>query len=298
MSRKTIVTVFGDLNYELVTDLDTGTFVDIRRDTLIYRPIGMSVGGTAANFALASLDHFSHVQVIGRVGADILGQMVMDRLARAGIQTHCVVDAGAPTGLGIYLRDCSSSHYKGVRLLIQQADSANHNLEPKDIDRNADVLRRSDLVVLDGYCFLKQPRRDASFRAMETAHSRAIQVAVDVVPHDAYELYEFNFLKSIAELATILICEVRTIRRFIGLDAPEQILDLGLALETAQLLRSEFTDKTFILRFGIGNIDQSLLCSPGREPQHSFTGYDRSNAARGFGDWLTARELSALLRKP
>ena len=297
MRKDLVVTVLGDLNVELFAQLDDVAFEEVGRDTLSYCPVEVSVGGTAANFALASRKHFGVVHVIGKLGDDEFGKMVAERLAAEDIQLHCGVAPAAPTGLGIYVRDANKRELRGVRLLMIRAESANHALGSEDVEMSSGALLRSDLLMLDGYCFLRQPRRGASFRAMEIARRNGVKVAVDIVPHDAYTLYDFDSLKSIVELADVLIVELGTIRNFMGLNVPCGVLEKELALETAGLLRDEFPGKTFYLRFGVGGIDQSLCCHAGKEPEHSFTGYASATCPRGFGDRLAARELAELLNK-
>lgn len=295
MSEGPTVTVLGDLNVELSARLDGLAFAEVRQDTLAYCPVEISVGGTAANFALAASEYFGAVHVIGKLGEDELSRMVVERLEAKGIQLHRVSAGGAPTGLGIYIRDASRAEPRGVRLLMIRSESANNALLEEDVERFADVLLRSDLLILDGYCLLHEPRRSASFKAMELARRNNVKVALDIVPHDAHALYNFGVLKSMIEPADIFIVEVRTIRHFMGLDVPGGVLGKEVALETAKILRDEFAGKSFYLRFGIGNIDQSLFCRAGGKPEHSFTGYANAAYTKGFGDILAARELAELL---
>jgi sugar/nucleoside kinase (ribokinase family) len=295
MAKEFVATVMGDLNVELVCPLYGYTFPDIDQDTLLYRAITCYVGGTAANFALAGLDYYRELHVVGKVGADALGTMIIDQLITSGIRVHCGIDDNAPTGLALHLRDANTSRAKGTRLLVVQAHSANRALSAEDVERYAHVITQSDVLVLDGYCLLDQPRRDASIRAMQIARAENVVIAFDIVPHNAYRLYNLDTLKSVVTLSDVLITEVGTIRHFLGLTVPDSIIDEEIALATAKMLQAEFKDKVFLLRFGIGNCDQSLVCVPNMTPRHSFTGYSQAEELRGFGDRLSARELVKIL---
>jgi sugar/nucleoside kinase (ribokinase family) len=290
-----VVTVLGDLNAELVSRLDEFNFLELDRDALLYHPIALRTGGTAASFAKAALAYFREVHVLGKVGADPLGAMICDELTRLGIGVHCDSDPRAPTGLDIALRDANPARVRGTRLVVVRTHSANHQLAIADVERHAATLAGSDALVLDGYCFLEPPRRDASMHAMRIADAAGVTIAFDIVPHTAYTLYDLATLQSMVELADIIIVEVRTIRRFLGLEVPEGIIDAAMALATADALRTEFPafkDKTSFLRFGIDNADQSLICLPNAAPQQTFTGYSQAQDLYGFGDRLTVRELA------
>ena len=295
MTRVFTATVIGDLNIELVCQLNDSTFADFTHDTLLYRTIGTSIGGTAANFALAGLNYYRELHVLGKVGNDVFGMMVMNQLTSASIHVHCNIDNTVPTGLAIHLRDSNPAHHKGIRLLVVQEKAANHMLSVQDVEQHIPIIAQSDVLLLDGYCLLAQPRRDASIRAMQIAQAYNTVVAFDIVPHHPYELYSFDTLKSIIDLSTIIITELYTIRHFLQMEEQDQTEEKELAIQTAVALHTQFPGKVFLLRFGIGNIDQSLICLPGKAPQHSFTGYNQAEELRGFGDRLTARELADIL---
>ncbi|WIG58341.1 MAG: hypothetical protein OJF49_001087 [Ktedonobacterales bacterium] len=286
------VTVMGDLNIEIASELKDHAFVTLDHDLLVYGNVQLEVGGTAANFAMAARGYFGEIHVIGKVGTDDLGPIITHRLAGMGIHVHCSTSSSTPTGLAIYLRDAHSSRPKGTRLLIVQPNSANQALTTSDIEQQAQVFADSDLLVLDGYCMLQQPRRDASLLAMQIAHASGALIAFDIVPHDAYNLYSLDALLSMTALADVIIVEVGAIRRFLGRPVPDGTIDVDIALETAEVLRSTLAEKAYLLRFGWGGSDQSLVCLPKSAPRHSFTGYRQAAGSRGFGDQLAARELA------
>jgi sugar/nucleoside kinase (ribokinase family) len=289
------VTVIGDLNVELRCQLASTMFAELRNDSLFYEQIVVEVGGTAANFAMAARDHFSEVHLIGKVGADSFGELIQEQLAAEGVTLYCRADKTTQTGIAIHLRDARPDVDRGIRLLLVQQPSANQRLTTEDIDACAQVLHSSELVILDGYCLLEEPRRSASLRAMELAHWADVPVVFDILPHTAYRLYSLDALIAILAHVQVVITELQTIRRFLGLEVLTETLDVGLAHETLPLLRTVFPTHIFYLRFGVGHCDESLLCIPSRPPEHSFTGYREAEQPRGFGDRLAARELRALL---
>jgi sugar/nucleoside kinase (ribokinase family) len=295
MDKLPRLAVIGDINVELSFDISERTFQEITHDILLYRPITLRIGGTASNFANASLNYFDAVHVIGKVGDDLLGHHAITHLRALGISVHCGIEPQAPTGLGIQIRDAYPVTPQGVRLLTIRANSANRELTVDDIMTHADIVATSNLLMLDGYCFLDSPRREASLTAVSIAQAHKVPIALDLVPHNAYVLYDLGALKTLLAPVDILITELATIRHFLGLNVSASILDKTSALDTVPVLQSELGNKIVLLRFGVGNLDQSMICVPHCEPQHSFTGYSGIHDTHCFGDELSARELFSVL---
>jgi sugar/nucleoside kinase (ribokinase family) len=284
----------GDLIVEFSTRLDRVAFTSLHRDRLEYSAIQPSIGGTAGNLALSARDHFADVNVLSRVGGDAFGRAVLDKLEAAGIRLLLSPLPDASTALSIYLRDTASVAPNGVRLIVVD-QGANRFVEPSDVDRHADAIQGSDVFFLDGYCFLDDPRREAAQHAMEVARHGGVPIVLDLVPHDAHRYFSAAEVSGLVELADILIIEVRTIRRILGLPSPEEVRDARLAHEACEFARRLFPGTIFMLRFGAGNIDESLHLRPGGTPQLRRNGYLGDPNPRGFGDRLTAADLAEVV---
>jgi len=288
-----ILTLMGDLNVEYSTTLET-SFLSLDRDCLAYRDVTSSVGGSAANLALAARKLFSTVNVIGRVGADILGEHIARRFADAGVNLLCAPLSGESTGVSLYVRDASTEHPLGNRLLIINK-GANRLVDVAEIERNRSAIGSSNCLFVDGYCFVDEPRRGAAERALDIAAEAGVLVAFDLVPHDAYRIFALDEASRWLKKADVIIAEVRTIRRLLGLESDDEVSDAKLVHETFKVLQDTFGEKYFNLRFGAGNIDQSLLCRPGRAPELRWNRYVETDEPRGFGDRLSAVELAEYL---
>lgn len=283
----------GDLNVELTTTLD-GSFADLHQDRLTYRDIKSCVGGTAANLAIAATDFFPCINVIGRVGKDPFGTLIGNRFAERNVHLLCGPLDDKSTGVALYIRDATSATALGVRLLIIDR-GANSFIDVDEVEKHIDAIQTSDVFFVDGYCFLQQPRRGASERAMRIAHDAGVLVAFDLVPHDAHRFFNFNEVQPWLDQTDVFITEVRTIRRLMGLPAEDEVHDIELAMETFQLLKAKFSNKYFQLRFGVGNIDQTLHCRPGQTPELRQNHYVDTTDPRGFGDRLSASEIAEYL---
>jgi sugar/nucleoside kinase (ribokinase family) len=293
--RPRAVTVLGDVNVELEAELTQLEFRSITRDTLSYAQMGVTVGGTAANFALAAIAHFDRVRVVGRVGTDAFAAVIRDALRGAGVAAHLSIDPVHPSGLAMLLRDGSSAAHRGVRHLVVRAESANSALDIEAINRAREVIVASDVFLTDGYGLLNEPRRSAYLHAMRLAREAARIVVLDVVPHDCYRRYGVDELKRFTADVNVMICELRTIRSFLGLATSAGVLDVDLARATIPAVRGAFPDKWVFLRFGIGEANESILAPPAGEASHSLTGYVGEERVAGFGDRLAAREIAQLI---
>ena len=219
------------------------------------------------------------------MGSDSLARELKSYLGERSITILASTDTEIATGIVLKVNE------EDFRLMIGPNNSASQQLTVQDVRNCAEEIQESDLFVTDGYCIMKQPRRDATLEAMHLANLHNIPVAFDIVPHNAYELYNFTELTEILAAVDIVITELGTIRNFLGLNPGEEI-NAELAEGTAKLLMSEFQGKHFLLRYGSRNMsDNSLVCFVGHKPRHIYNGYTESNEKIGFGDRLTAREL-------
>lgn len=219
------------------------------------------------------------------MGSDSFASELKSYLGERNITILSSTDTEIATGVVLKVNEVD------FRLMIGPNNSASQQLTVQDVRNCAKEIKESDLFVTDGYCIMKQPRRDATLEAMHVASLHNIPVAFDIVPHNAYEFYNFTELTKILAAVDIVITELGTIRNFLGLNPSEEI-NAELAEETAKLLMSEFRGKHFLLRYGSQNMsDNSLVWFAGRKPKHIHNGYTDSNEKIGFGDRLTAREL-------
>lgn len=283
---------------DLVVEVD-GTvpyaFTDLTEDQLTYAPLRFDVGGTASNFSRAAVELFDEVTVVGCVGADAMGDVVIDQLTRAGITCDVSRASEHPTALAVYLRDASSTSPKGVRHLVIGSPSANQAFGPEEARHLIGAAADADFVVTDCYSMMSEPRRSHLLGALEQLATAPAKVVVDLVPHDCWRIFSQDDVDRFAAPADILIAEVRTVLAFAGEPFTAEA-DLTAARRAAAQVQERWPTATCFLRFGHGNCDESLVVQPGSDPQVYETGYRSTTVPRGFGDRLTAHELHALHR--
>jgi len=285
--------VIGDLMVEFEAQLDVA-FTTIESDVLFRLPLPARVGGTAGNFALSAVGLFEHVRVFGMVGSDPAGAMVQQRLAAEAVDLHLAIVSDRPTGTAVCIRDAAAALHGGVRVLIVGENAANRCLDEDYVMAHAAAIRECDVLVVDGHSLQAEPRRTACLLAMRLAREAGVTVVLDVVPHDAHRRYGLPVLQRYAADAAVLVAEVDTLRGFLRDRTTEGGDGVDIARATARAAAAVLPDRWLLLRFGIGNADESLVVSPEGVASHSRTGYAQTTDRLGFGDRLTARELAEL----
>ena len=120
------VLTFGDLGVDLIiTGADvTPQFGQVEK---IVENYTLEMGGSCSIFACQAARMGLRTAILGRVGPDFLGQLIVDRMNEAGVDTSFVtVDPNLKTGLGIAL--CPP----GDRAILTYMGSINV-LRPEDV---------------------------------------------------------------------------------------------------------------------------------------------------------------------
>jgi hypothetical protein len=120
-------------------------------------------------------------------------------------------------------------------------------------------------------------------------------VVFDVVPHRIYEQLTFTQFRECTRGVDILISEVATVRRFLGLGSAAEAIDEQLARDTAARITTCYPRA--LLRYGPSGCDQEILvdANAGRLVRHS-TGHDQATDKRGHGDRLAQVALRDFFR--
>jgi ribokinase len=136
---KTVVVV-GSLNADLV--------VRVARfpgpgETTVGQELAMHPGGKGANQAYAAGRLGGRVHMVGRVGGDDAGRLLLSSLAGAGVDVDGVPrDAEAPTGTALITIDASGQNQ------IVIVPGANGRLSPRDVESQRDVIASAGLLLL------------------------------------------------------------------------------------------------------------------------------------------------------
>ena len=123
------VTVVGSLNLDLVVGV---TSLPGRGETVVGTSVASLPGGKGANQAAAAAALSSSVAMIGRVGDDSSGKLLLDDLRSRGVDVFGVVSCAAPTGTATVAVETGSGEN-----LIVVAPGANGLVEPADVTVDA-----------------------------------------------------------------------------------------------------------------------------------------------------------------
>jgi len=134
------VTVVGSLNIDHVLKVNA---LPLRGETLISNSYDMSGGGKGANQAIAIARLGVFANMIGKVGRDIFGEILIKNLTESGVRTEgVIVDKSQRTGAAFVTVDRDGSN------TIVVAPGANQRLTADDIRTKESQLLESDVVVL------------------------------------------------------------------------------------------------------------------------------------------------------
>jgi sugar/nucleoside kinase (ribokinase family) len=160
------VVVVGDLIYDLLARIEGP--VAFGTDT--FASIHAIAGGSGANAAawLASLGVETHF--VGRVGDDVLGEVLADELRGIGVTPHLAKDPSLGTGKVFVLVDGT-----GERTMITDR-GAGEALNPEDLPNR---LFDGGHLHLSGYAFSGGSRRETALEALRLAREAGMSVSVD-----------------------------------------------------------------------------------------------------------------------
>lgn len=163
------LTVVGSLNMDLVIRAPR---IPQPGETIIGGTFHTVPGGKGANQAVAAARLGAHVAMVGRVGTDPYGQVLLQSLSEAGVDGSCVAqDSEASTGIALIVVDDAGQNS------IVVASGANMRLAPSDVEQAEDSIAASDALILQ----LESPLQ-AVMRAAEIAHSLGVTVVLNPAP--------------------------------------------------------------------------------------------------------------------
>ncbi len=111
-------------------------------ETLLGSGLSEVPGGKGANQAAAIGKLGIPVSMIGKVGTDASGSVLIEALRSAGVDVSSVMVSQSPTGMALITVDQAASNH------IVVIPGANGDLTPSDIERQRAVIEQSDIVVL------------------------------------------------------------------------------------------------------------------------------------------------------
>jgi ribokinase len=167
MSAK--ITVVGSLNMDLVA---RAVRLPQPGETIIGHDFRTVPGGKGANQAVAAARLGARVSMVGRVGGDAFGELLLENLAGSGVdRTHVRRDPQAATGVALIVVDDRGQNS------IVVAPGANGRLTPADVEAAEAAIADSDALLLQ----LESPLESVT-RAAEIARAQGVRVILNPAP--------------------------------------------------------------------------------------------------------------------
>lgn len=168
------VAVIGSLNYDIVLKQERLPEIG---ETITVNGVSFCGGGKGANQAVQCSKLCLETYMIGSVGNDHFGTVLIDSLKKYKVKTDYIGLAQTHTGLGIV------NSFPDGRLLSTISTGANYSLTVEDIERAESIIKKSQIVILQ----LEIPREVVEY-SIKLAKKHNCYVIVNAAP--SYNLSE------------------------------------------------------------------------------------------------------------
>lgn len=163
------ILVVGSLNMDMVANVDHTPVVG---ETILTNMLTLIPGGKGANQAYAAGRLGADVTMLGAVGKDSYADMLLKSLESAGVETSAILRK-EEVATGIAMIAVNSDGDNSIIVV----SGANAVLTPKDIEDKLELLKNSDIVILQ----LEIPL-DTVFYTAKMAKSFGKTVILDPAP--------------------------------------------------------------------------------------------------------------------
>lgn len=166
--KKPIAVVQGSLNCDITA---AGDILPKLGETVIGNQYALSPGGKGANQAVQLARLGAETYLIGRVGSDSYGDLLIESLREAGVRTDFVKRDPAPTGIGLVQCGANGQYYAMV------VPGANGACSARDVSDAQDVIAVADVML----CQL-ETTEEALFAAADLAQKHAVSLIINPAP--------------------------------------------------------------------------------------------------------------------
>lgn len=254
------ILVIGSLNVDMVVNVDHAPVVG---ETVLSDRLTLVPGGKGANQACAAGRLGAGVSMLGAVGNDSYADMELESLDSAGVDvSHIIRKDGESTGLAMI-----TVNAQGDNSIVVVA-GANGSLSPEDIDRNLELLKAADILILQ----LEIPL-DTVLHAAKAAKTLGKKVILDPAP------VPVAFPEELYAYVDIIKPNETELSRLTGLDCTGDNIQEG-----ARLLREKGVKEVLVTLGEKGVYIDSDVCGKHAIPAYKVEAVDTTAA----GDTFTA----------
>ncbi|MET4622323.1 ribokinase [Arthrobacter sp. 2762] len=214
------IVVVGSLNADLTIYCDR---LPKPGETVHGNGFAVNPGGKSANQAVAASKLGAQVSLVGAVGDDANGSMLLGSAANAGVDVTRVRRSDAATGVAVISVDAS-----GENSIIISA-GANGTLTPADVRAAADAINSAAVV-----CLCLEVAIDTVIAAAQAGHDADATVLLNLSPYA--EVPEV-----LAGLSDVLLVNAHEASLFLGGEA--DVPDADAEAEAWEPVRSQFADR-------------------------------------------------------
>lgn len=217
---KSRIVVVGSLNADLTIYCDR---LPQPGETIHGNGFAVNPGGKSANQAVAASKLGGRVSLVGAVGQDPNGALLLESAARAGVDvSHVRRAADAATGVAVISVDAL-----GENSIIISA-GANGTLTPADVEAAADLFDGAAVV-----CLCLEVGLDTVAAAAQAAHDAGATVLLNLSPYA-------EIPQALARLSDVLLVNAHEASLFLGKDSvPSAGMDAG----AWEPVRQQFADR-------------------------------------------------------
>lgn len=194
---KNSIVVVGSLNADLTVHtlrLPNGG------ETVPGSPLSVQPGGKSSNQAVAAALLGASVHLVGAVGADTHGEMLVDAARRSGVDVSSVVTVlHATTGTAVIIVDDDAEN------MIVISAGANGDLSPEQVP--IELLRDADVVCLA----LEVPLATVTHAAV-TAAAASAEIVLNLSPYQRVP-------RELLEATTLVVLNEHELAQLTGIDA-------------------------------------------------------------------------------
>lgn len=134
------ILVVGSLNMDMVANVD---HIPVVGETILTNSLTLIPGGKGANQAYAAGRLGADVTMLGAVGSDSYADMLMASLKSAGVEVESILRK-EDTSTGVAMIAVNAEGDNSIIVI----SGANTVLTPEDIETKMEILKESDIVIL------------------------------------------------------------------------------------------------------------------------------------------------------